>query len=117
MDYHPNLKDLSKLIKNHLPTLYEFPRMRKVFSDNKVQIRTGFRRTKNLKDLLVPSSLPVADQENSINSGIIVCHRCHQQVCDACQNFLVPAKRIKSVTTGKSYKIRQSLSCRTDYVM
>ena len=26
-------------------------------------------------------------------------------------------KRIKSVTTGKSYKIRQSLSCRTDYVI
>ena len=66
MDYHPNLKDLPKLIKNHLPTLYESPSMRKVFSDDKVQIRTGFRRTKNLNDLLVPSSLPVADQENSI---------------------------------------------------
>ena len=117
MDYHPNLKDLPKLIKNHLPTLYESPRMRKVFSDDKVHIRIGFRRTKNLKDLLVPSSLRVADQENSINSGIIGCYRCHRQVCDACQNFLVPAKRIKSVTTGKSYKIRQSLSCRTYYVI
>ena len=71
MDYHPDLKDLPKLIKNHLPTVHESPRMRKVFSDDKVQIRTGFRRTKNLKDLLVPSSLPVADQETSINSGII----------------------------------------------
>ena len=117
MDYHPNLKDFPKLIKNHLPTLYESPRMRKVFSDNKVQIRTGFRRTKNLKDLLIPSSLLVADQETSINSGIIGCCRCHRQVCDACHNFLVPAKRIKSVTTGKTYKIRQSLSCRTDYVI
>ena len=104
MDYHPNLKDLPKLIKNHLPTLYESQHMRKVFSDHKVQIRTGFRRTKNLKDLLVPSSLPVADQENSINSGIIGCNRCHQQVCDACQNFLVPAKRIKSVTQAKVTK-------------
>ena len=42
MDYHPNLKDLPKLIKNHLPTLYESPCMRKVFSNDKVQIRTGF---------------------------------------------------------------------------
>ena len=84
MDYHPNLKDLSKLIKNHLPTLYESPCMRKVFSDDKVQIRTGFHRTKNLKDLRVPSSLPVADQDNSINSSIIGCYRCHRQVCDAC---------------------------------
>ena len=91
--------------------------MRKVFSDDKVQIRIGLRRTKYLKDLPVPSSLPVADQKTSINSGIIGCYRCHPQVCDAYQNFLVPAKRIKSVTTGKSYKIRQSLSCRTGYVI
>ena len=62
MDYRPNYKDLPKLIKDHLPTLYESPRIRKVFSDDKVQIRTGFRRTKNLKDLLVPFSLPAADQ-------------------------------------------------------
>ena len=117
MDHHPDLRDLPKLIKNHLPTLYESPRMRKVFSDDKVQIRTGSRRTKNLKDLLVPSLLPVADREAGINSSIIGCYTCHRQACDACQNFLVPAKRIKSVTTGKSYKIRQSLSCLTDYVI
>ena len=113
MDYHPNLKDLPKL----LPTLYESRRMRKAFTDDKVQIRTGFRRTKNLKDLLVLSSFPVADQETSINSYIIGCYRCHRQVCDACQNFLVPAKRIKSVTTGKTYKIRQSLSVMSHYVI
>ena len=83
----------------------------------KVQIRTGFRRTKNLKDLLVPSSLPDIVQENCTYSDNIGCYRCHRQVCDACQNFLIPAKRIKSVVTRKSYKIRQSLSCRTDYVI
>ena len=102
MEYHPNFKDLPKLIKNRLPTLYESPRTRKVFSDDKIQIRTGFRRTKNLKDLLFPSSLPVADQKNSINSAIIGCYKCHRQACGACQNFLAPAKRIIIVTTGKS---------------
>ena len=117
MDYHPDLKDLSKIIENKLPTLYESPRIRKVFSDDKVQIKTGFPRTKNLKDLLVPSSLPVADQETGTNSDIIGCYRCHRQVCDECQNFSVPAIRIKNVTTGKTYRIRQSLSCRTDYVI
>ena len=48
MDYHPNLKDFPKLVKSHLPTLYESPRMRKLFSNDKVQIRAGFRRTKDL---------------------------------------------------------------------
>ena len=117
MDYHPNLRDLPKLIKNHLLTLCQSLRMRKLFSDDKVQIRTGFRRTKNLKDLLVPSSLPDTDQENCTDSDNIGCYRCHRRVCDACQNFLVHAKRIKSVVTCKSYKIRQSLSCGTDYVI
>ena len=51
------------------------------------------------------------------DSDNIGCYRCHRQVCDACQNFFIPAKRIKSVVTRKSYKIRQSLSCRTDYVI
>ena len=116
MDYHPNLKDLPKLIKSHLPTLYESPRMRKLFSDYKVQIRTGFRRTNNLKDLHVPSSLPDTVQENCTDRDNIGCYRCHRRVCDACQNFLVPEKRIKSVVRRKSYKIRQSLSCRNDYL-
>ena len=35
----------------------------------------------------------------------------------ATSNFLLPVKRIKSVVTGKSYKIRQALSCRTDYII
>ena len=71
MDYHPNLEDLPKLINNHLPTLYESPRMRKLFSNDKIKIRTGFRRTKNLKDLLVLSSLRDTDQENCTDSDNI----------------------------------------------
>ena len=71
------------------------------FSDDKVQIRTGFHRTKNLKDLLVPSSLPDTDQENFTDSDNIGCYKCHPRVCEACQHFLVPAKRIKSVVTRK----------------
>ena len=117
MDYHPNLKDLPNLMKSYLSTLYESPRIRKLFSNDKVQIRTGFRRTKNLKDLLVLSSLPGTVQKNCTDSGNIGCYRCHRRVCDACQNFLVNAKSIKSVVTRKSYKIRQSLSCPTDYVI
>ena len=91
--------------------------MKKVFSSNKTCIRTGFRRTKNLKDLLVPSALPDADRVDRVSSDTLGCFRCDRQVCDACHNFLLPAKRIKSVVTGKSYKIKQSLSCRTDYII
>ena len=117
MDYHPNFRDVPKLIKDHLQILYESPRMKKVFSSSKTCIRTGFRRTKNLKDLPVPSALPDVNSVESVISDVLGCFRCDRKVCDACHNFLLPAKRIKSVITGKSYKVRQALSYSTDYII
>ena len=46
MDYHPNLKDLPN---NLLPTLYESPRMRKVFSDDKVKLGLVFAEQRILR--------------------------------------------------------------------
>ena len=91
--------------------------MKKVFSNNKTHIKTGFHRTKNLKDLLVPSALPDLNRTDTSNSDVVGCFRCDRKVCDACHNFLLPSNRIKSVATGKSYKIRHLLSCRTDYII
>ena len=76
--------------------------MKKVFSSSKTCIRTGFQRTKNLKDLLVPPALPDVNSAKSVSSDALGCFRCDRKVCDACHNFLLPAKRIKSVVTGKS---------------
>ena len=112
-DYHPNFRDISKLITDHLSILYESPRMKKVFSNDKTRIRTGFRRTKNLKIFLFPD----LNRVDTLNSDVVGFFRCNRKVCDACHNFLLPSKRIKSVATGKSYKIRHSLSCRTDYII
>ena len=89
--------------------------MRKVFSQDNTCIRTGFRKTKNLKDMLVKSSVQPVNTPLFDNSG---CLKCHRKVCDACQNFLLPYRLIIiSVATGKSYKIRQHLSCRTDFLI
>ena len=57
LDYHPNFNGLPLLIRDHLKILFESPRMRKVFSQDKTCIRRGFFRTKNLKDMLVKSSV------------------------------------------------------------
>ena len=109
MDYHPNFRDIPKLIRDHLSILYESPRMKTVFSNDKTCIRTGFRRKKNLKDLLVPSALPDLNRAYTLNSDVVGYFRCNRKVCDACHYFLLPSKRIKSAATGKSYKIRHSL--------
>ena len=74
-------------------------------------IRTGFHRTKNLKDMLVKSLVQPVTTPLIDNPG---CFKYHCKVCDACQNILLPYRRIISVATGKRYKIRQHLSCRTD---
>ena len=87
MDYHPNFRDIPKLIRDHLSILYESPRMRKVFSNDKTRIRIGFRRMKNLKDLLVPSALPDLNRVDTLNSDVVSCLRCNRKVCDACHNF------------------------------
>ena len=76
MDYHPNFRDIPKLIKDHLSILYESPHMKKVFNSNKTCIRTGFHRTKNLKDLLVPSALPDVDRVNGGGRDTLGCFRC-----------------------------------------
>ena len=88
--------------------------MRKVFSQDNTCIRTGFHKTKNLKDMLVKSSVQPVTTPLTDNPG---CFKCHRKVCDAFQNFLLPYRRIISVATGKNYKIRQHLSCRTDFVI
>ena len=76
MDYQTNSRDNPKLIKDHLSILYESPRMKKVFSSNKTCIRTGFQRTKNLKDLVVPLALSDVNRADSASSDALNCFRC-----------------------------------------
>ena len=45
--------------------------MKKVFSNDKTRIRTGFHRTRNLKDLLVPSALPDLNRTDNSNSDTV----------------------------------------------
>ena len=71
--------------------------MRKVFSQDKTCIRTGFRRAKNLKDLLVQSSMQPGIEPQTDNPD---CVKCHSKVCDA---------YVRSLTISLIYSnIRQS---------
>ena len=67
--YHPNFSGLPLLIRDHLKILFESPRMRKVFSQDKTCIKTGFHRTKNLKDMLVKSSVQPVTMPQFDNPG------------------------------------------------
>ena len=75
LGYHPNFSGLPLLIRDHFENLIESPRMRKVFNQDKTGIRTGFRRTKNLKDMLVQSSVQLVTTPQTDNPGCFKCHR------------------------------------------
>ena len=75
MDYHPNFRDIPKLIKDHLSILFESPHMKKVFNS----IRTGFHRTKNMKYPLVSSVLPDVDRLDTLSSDAMGCFQCDKK--------------------------------------
>ena len=55
-DHHPTLRNLGSIIKRHLPILYKSVAMKETFNPNKICIMTGFRRHKNLKEILSPAA-------------------------------------------------------------
>ena len=55
-EFIPLLLDLNKLIRNRLPLLYSDPKMKIVFPEK--SIKTIYKRGKNLKQILSPSSFP-----------------------------------------------------------
>ena len=64
--YHPVLKDLTNILKRHIPILHTNKRMSEVFKDPPM---AAFRRPRNLKDMVVRTHL-----ENPLpNGGFKIC--------------------------------------------
>ena len=116
-EYHPKLADMGKIIHKHLPSLFASDRMSHIFNPEKVRIMTGYRRSKNLKELLVPSNFPRPERQHAISeSG---CFKCPRTQCHICDNFLIETSQIESVVTKQKFKIRQHISsaCRSTWVI
>ena len=73
-----------------------------------------FRRSRNSKEIIAPSNLkPQTDlQQPNLQRSF----KCRKK-CDLCQHFLLESNLVKSFVTGKSYKIRQAISCTTGYAI
>ena len=74
----------------------------------------GYRMHKNLKEILSPAAFP---QTNILtpppNAG---CKKCTSK-CYVCRYLLIESFTITSVATGLSYKIKDALSCKDDWVI
>ena len=115
LDYHSAFKNLDAIIRKHLPILNKSARMKEIFDPSTMRIQTGFRRHKNLKELLSPASFPNTDRMQQLppNAG---CQKCKKK-CFVCQNFLLESPSITSVATGASFKIIEALSCKDTWVI
>ena len=58
LDFHPAFKSVGAIIREHLPILNKSVRTKEMFDPITTRILTGFRRHKNLKELLSPASFP-----------------------------------------------------------
>ena len=101
--YHPVLKDLNNILRKNLPILHKNEKMAKVFKEPPM---VSFRRPRNLKDMVVrtrlDNPLPLASFKT-----------CHDNRCLLCKHSN-ETSNFSSTTTGRSYKILQSTSCKTN---
>ena len=73
-------------------------------------ITTVYRRQKNLKEMLAPSSYP-----KSVNSQVNIITPCNS--CDIWKHCLVAQRKFTSKVTGKTYFIKGDLSCNSKNVI
>ena len=88
--------------------------MEQAFNSNGGRIMVGYRRHKNLKEILSPAAY---QKTNTLkpppNAGLKNC----TSKCYVCRDFLIESSTITSVATGLSYKIKDALSCKDDWVI
>ena len=74
----------------------------------------GFRRHKNLKEILSPTAFPTnKNKQVVLDTG---CKKCNKK-CYVCRYFLQESPTITSLATGIKYKIEESLSCKDNWVV
>ena len=114
LTYNPNLPSINGLIKKHFHFLLSSPNLKELFPPN--SIISSFRRSKNLKEILAPSKCRKGSPE-SITLPSAGCFTCNKTRCDLCKNFLVNSQTFSSAQTGKTYFVRQKLSCNSANVI
>ena len=102
--YHPALTRLAHITKKYLPTLHTSEKLKKAIPNPPI---IAFRRPRNLRDLLVRTSLhtpaPPTDAGN---------YACKTPRCKTC-HILSTTTIFKSNVTGRRHKVRAHITCKT----
>ena len=106
--YNPDLPPVRRIVNQGWKLLHEDERLRKVFKNRPI---IGYRKPKNLKDLLVRSKL-VYEQEEEKG-----CSPCNYQRCSWCSQ-VKETNTFKSETTGKTFSILHEVNnCKSSKIV
>ena len=105
--YHPNLPKLPAITGAHLP-LHVSPRLQQAIPDKPV---IAYRRTKNLRDLLVHAQLKPSFLLPALGST-----PCNSSRCLTCQHIKT-GTTVQSTSTGCSFNVRATATCKASNVI
>ena len=116
-EYEPSFPDIRKAFWKFDHILKNDEKMKKVFPYGVKHFQISEKRgTKNIKEILAPSTVNLNDCEyvdNETAEQDLGCHPCNKP-CVYCQLLSkTEANHFKSVQTGQSFKIRQSINCQS----
>ena len=84
--------------------------MKKVFPEGTISVT--YRTGKCLKELISPSLYPRTVTESASRVS-----KCNKSRCDICKNYMVFKNEFTCTATGKTYKVRGDLTCKSDNVV
>ena len=104
------MKKLEKVLNDNLHILYGDPDMKKVFSEGTISV--SYRRGKCLKELISLSLYPQTVTESASRVS-----KCNESRCDICKSYTVFENEFTCTATGKTYKVRAVLTCKSENVV
>ena len=107
--YHPCLPPVAKLVRKHWEVMtQERPDLMKIFKNPSV---VAYRRSKNLRDLLVRAKLPTRKSDRD-TGGFQPCNR-YCVLCKVSGSHTTHTNRV----TGETWKIHSNMPCLTKNVV
>ena len=104
------MKSLEKVLNDNLHILYGDLDMKKLFPEGNICIT--YKRGKLFKELISTSlyARTVTESESRVS-------KCNGSRCEICKNYIVFKDEFTCTATGKTYKARGHLTCKSDSVV
>ena len=108
--YNPVMKNLEKILNDNLHIVYVDPDMKKVFPEGTISVT--YKRRKRLKELIFALLYPGTVTESASRFS-----KSNESRCDIRKNCMVFKNEFTCTATGKTYKVRDDLTCKSDNVI